>query len=87
MKEELPIAYVVIKHHRGLQSNWIVRYCPFCQGEHEHGAGRPGIDDPNENLGSRLSHCYVCKRQEYRLIRLDTDDDKKSARRRRTNNG
>lgn len=35
---------------------WVVAKCPYCGGEHRHGAGKVG-NDPHSYLGYRLAHC------------------------------
>ena len=58
MKDKvIPEAQAIVTLERsGVLNQWIVQQCPYCGGQHIHGAGR--IDEnPDNFLGHRAAEC------------------------------
>ena len=56
MTKQTSKAQAVLIEHDGVHL-WHVASCPLCGGEHTHGGGRAGVDDPDDLLGHRVAHC------------------------------
>jgi hypothetical protein len=70
-KSTIPIAWVYLKRYRGDSSSWVVPDCPYCYGQHTHGAG-PEHCNPLEYLDPpRSSHCGGGG--SYKLVPFDPD--------------
>jgi len=52
----IPNAPAVLTQSRGVYQ-WRVPVCPLCGGEHWHGGGKVGGQDPDDLLGHRTAHC------------------------------
>ncbi len=51
---------------------WMVIRCPYCKGQHKHGAGRYQEDDPRKLLDTRMAHCRQRHDTVYQLVEMQT---------------
>lgn len=66
----LEAACVLERDPTGWYWQWLVYDCPYCHGQHRHGAGRVDKDDPRRRLDVRVAHCRQDPNWAYQLVAL-----------------
>ncbi len=66
------IAHVRLLEFPGSINQWQIVCCPYCGGQHHHGAGYSGLENPRDYLGHRAAHCATGGNNGYYLVEKPT---------------